>query len=105
MPAQRMATSQEELRELFLLCRQGRLYEVEAWIKDGRPLQLHPSVASKLWRRQSAVRIAIMTGQHSLVMLLLSNGYQPDAEPESPFDAAMEARRWDLVDLLFERGA
>jgi hypothetical protein len=32
--------SPDELVELHRLCREGRLYEVEAWIKAGRPLQL-----------------------------------------------------------------
>ena len=32
--------SADELVELHRLCREGRLYEVEAWITAGRPLQL-----------------------------------------------------------------
>ena len=39
-PPRVMTESPEELVELHRLCREGWLYEVEAWIKAGRQLQL-----------------------------------------------------------------
>jgi hypothetical protein len=96
--------SHEELVELHRLCREGRLYEAEAWIRAGRPLQL-------VWsgphgrRFPTALTIAMDTGQHSLLLLLLCNGYQLNREPTSPLTLALEARRWELVDLFWTWGA
>src|SRR5262245_12981518 len=87
-----LATSIQEIEELFRLCRNGRLYEIESWITDGRPLQVPPSAAPRTWRRRTALNIALETGQHSLCSLLLSNGYRLDVEPDSPFDTALKSR-------------
>jgi hypothetical protein len=38
-----LAESLEEVRFLHELCRQGRLYDVERWIAEGKPLQLAPA--------------------------------------------------------------
>ena len=94
----------EELQELHVLCRQGRLYEVERWIGGGRPLQSASSAAARGHYR-SALRIALETGQHSLCDLLLRNGYCLDLERDSPLNVALGRRRWDLIDLLLEYGA
>lgn len=51
------------------------------------------------------MQIAIETGQHSLVHLLLSRGYQLELEKYQPLDKALAERRWDLFDLLLEWGA
>jgi hypothetical protein len=45
------------------------------------------------------------TGQHSLAYLLLESGYQLDLERYNVLDMALQARRWDLFDLLLEWGA
>ncbi|MGQ0555023.1 MAG: hypothetical protein ACT4PN_03645 [Nitrospiraceae bacterium] len=100
-----LAQSLEELKPLHQLCREGRLYEVERWISDGRPLQVEPATIRKGTRPKTALQIAIETGQHSLTRLLLSNGYQHDLERYRPLDLALEIRRWDLFDLLLEGGA
>ncbi len=100
-----LAQSLEELKPLHQLCREGRLYEVERWISDGRPLQVEPAAIVKGTRPKTALQIAIETGQHSLTRLLLSNGYQLDLERYRPLDLALEIRRWDLFDLLLEWGA
>ena len=91
----------EELRQLHLLCQQGRLYEVEEWIQQGRVLQL-PLEPGDRSRKRSALPIALATGQYSLCQLLLRSGYGPDEDIECPFDIALSTRRPDLVDLLFE---
>ena len=71
-----LARSLEELKPLHQFCREGRLYEVESWISEGRPLQIDPTVIAKSTRPKTALQIAIETGQHSLTWLLLSKGYQ-----------------------------
>src|SRR5262245_42537061 len=81
-----LANSLEELRELHRNCREGRLYEVERWIADGKPLQLAPGGIKKFSSPKSALQIALETGQHSLSLLLLRNGYRLDLERYSPLD-------------------
>ena len=100
-----LAQSLEEIKPLHQLCREGRLYEVEYWISEGKPFQAAPAAIAKGSRPKTALQIAIETGQHSLVHLLLSRGYQLELEKYQPLDLALAARRWDLFDLLLERGA
>jgi ankyrin repeat protein len=90
---------------LHVCCRQGRLYDVERWIASGNPLQLAPEAKPKGRKPQTALQIALETGQHSLSILLLANGYRLDLECDSPLDLALTKRRWDLFDLLLEWGA
>ena len=54
-----------EAKELIRLCESGRLYEVEAWLAAGRSLTVPKEV------RKTPLRVAISTGFHSLVELLL----------------------------------
>ncbi len=91
----------EDLEELHLLCKHGKLYDVDIWIAQGFPLQLKNEVNVHNTYK-SALGIALETGQHSLTLLLLRNGYDPNQEHTSPFDIAIRKRRKDLVDLLFE---
>jgi len=81
------------------------LYDVERWIGEGKPLQLEPEAIPKGTRPKTALQIALEGGQHSLAFLLLSSGYRLELERYAPLDMALQARRWDLVDLLVEWGA
>ena len=98
-----LAASLDDLEPLHQLCREGKLYEVEHWIKAGRSLQVHRGVPG--YRGPTALQIALETGQHSLVLLLLCNGYRLDVEPVCPLTRAMDARRWEYVDLFWAWGA
>lgn len=100
-----LAQSPEDVRALHQLCRDGRLYEVERWIAEGKPIQVAPQAIPKGTRPKTALQIALETGQYSLAVLLLSKGYQVELERYSPLDMALRARRWDLFDLLLEWGA
>jgi hypothetical protein len=104
-PDRPMARSREEIKPLLQLCREGRLYDVDRWITEGKPLQLAPNAISRGYRPPSALEIAIETGQHSLAFLILKNGYRLDADRHNPLDLALKKRRWDLFDLLLEWGA
>ena len=73
-----LAQSQEEVRALHQMCREGRLFDVDRWISDGKPLQIDLQGITKGTRPKTALQIALETGQHSLVFLLLSKGYQLD---------------------------
>ena len=90
------------LDELYQLCQEGRLYEVDSWIAAGNPLQLAEGIRPKGRRTTSALCISLELGNHSLTLLLLRSGYDPNLEPESPLNTALRIRRLDLVDLLLE---
>ena len=99
-----LAHSPEDVRPLHQLCREGRFYDVERWIADGKPLQLTPEALPKGARPKTALQIALETGQHSLATLLLQNGYRLELERYTPLDLALRSRRWDLFDLLLDWG-
>src|SRR5437879_2139118 len=65
----RTTTEPAELADLNQLCREGRLYDVERWIRDGRPLQLAQGTPVKRARATSALEIATQGGNHALVLL------------------------------------
>jgi hypothetical protein len=58
----------DERKELVRLCRAGRLYELEEWISDGKPLDI--SSSTKRGRQKSLLEIAVDVGFHSLVELI-----------------------------------
>jgi hypothetical protein len=72
--------------------------------RGGRPLQVDPASRGNR-QRADALTVAIETGQHDLVRLLLAGGYRIDLERFSPIDLVLRARRWDLLELLLEAGA
>jgi len=98
-----LAQSLDQAEGLHRLCREGRIYEVEAWIKAGRPLQVQPGGTGH--RMPTALQVALETGQHSLLLLLLCNGYRLDLEPVCPLTRALSARRWEYLDLFWAWGA
>lgn len=94
------------LEALYLLCRQGRLYDVECWIAAGQPpLQLGSHPAGYRRRAYTALGIALKQQNQALVLLLLCNGYDPNLEPQCALDIALKLRRPDLVELLLTGGA
>lgn len=99
------AESTEELRELSELCSKGRVYAVEAWIRDGRPIHAGPAVQRGGRRTRSALEVALETSQLDLALLLLCNGFPPDPEGGSLLDVAVAQRKLAFVDLLLNWGA
>jgi hypothetical protein len=55
-----------EIKELIQLIRQGRLFEVQQWIKDGRPIRL-PEEGHFII---SPILAAMRTGFHSMIEAL-----------------------------------
>lgn len=101
----RFTTNAAELEELHRFCLNGRLYDVERWIQAGGPMQLAAGSLIELRRFPTAMEVALERQDHSLVLLLVANGYDMNAEPESPLDQALRLRRLDFLDLLLDWGA
>jgi hypothetical protein len=101
----RFTTNAAELEELHRFCLDGRLYDVERWIQAGRPTQLAAGSLIEPRRFRTALEIAFERQDHSLMLLLIANGYDVNAEPESPLDQALRLRRLDFLDLLLDWGA
>lgn len=97
------AVCAEDLAEFHDLCRDGRLYDIEKWIRASRPIQTQFQPKGR--RRVSALEIAVGAGNHSMALVLLCNGYDPNLDERSPLNLALKGRRFDLVDLLLEWGA
>jgi len=78
-----VAHDPSDIADLVEFCETGRIYAVERWIADGRPLQLaHEDTG---WRRtpQTPLAAAIESNQYDLTRLLLCNGYDPELEPRT----------------------
>jgi hypothetical protein len=56
--------TKEQSKELLALCRTGRLYEVEDWIRAGKLLRIADGV------RGTPLQIAVQKGFRSLIELL-----------------------------------
>jgi hypothetical protein len=94
----------EEIVPLIVLCKAGRLFEVQEWISAGMPVN-PPPPAEKKARKKSPLQVAIEAGFHSLVQLLLQGGAAIEEPRYSPLAHALEKHRLDLVELLVNHGA
>ena len=88
----------QDSKTLVGLCRAGRLYEVESWIKSGKSLQTSATI------RTRPLHVALESGFHSLVQLLARN--ETDATTKNnALEFAVEKRRMDFIELLVTHGA
>lgn len=90
---------------MLALCAAGKLYEVEEWIRQDRPLQWQLTDDRKLQRKRTALQIAVEKRFHSLAALLLANGYDPNGDYYECMSPAVRARDADMVELLLRFGA
>lgn len=99
------AKSYDTIKPLIELCKGGRLFEIQEWIKAGKPIN-PPAPKPKEARRKPPLQYAISTGFHSLVQVLLEAGVEiEDSYKYNPVDHALEDDRLDIVKLLIEHGA
>ncbi len=94
-----------ELTGLTQLCESGRLYEVEQWVRDGKPIHADTYRRHGRNRVSNPLEIAIRTKQRSLAILLLANGFPPDSDGSSLLEVALDDGRREYVDLLLSWGA
>lgn len=94
-----------EVEPLMALCATGKVYEIEAWIVEGRPIQFPKTqeLKSRRWT-STPMGIAIKYHGHSLAALLLANGYDPNGDFQDNLALAVEARDAGLVKLLLNHG-
>jgi len=88
----------EDAKLLISLCLQGKLYEVEKWIAEGKSLHVPPEC------KATPLRVALERGFHSLVELLARN----DSGQKVKNDALIEAvslRNMEFVQVLLNHGA
>ena len=91
----------EDLKSLLRLVQAGKLFAVQDWIKAGKPLRLVDGNQPK----SSALYAAVESGFHSLVEELLRAGGWSAPELAAALELARELRRFDLAELLGQRGA
>ncbi len=87
-----------EAKELIRLCEAGRLYEVEAWIRAGR------SIAVPVEIRKTPLKVAIATGFHSLIELLLRHEESQQVKNDS-LGLALQHDQPALIELALAHGA
>ena len=87
-----------EAKELIRLCEAGRLYEVEAWIRAGR------SIAVPVEIRTTPLKVAIATGFHSLIELLLRHEESQQVKNDS-LGLALQHDQPALIELALAHGA
>jgi hypothetical protein len=90
--------SAEKATDLIRLCRQGKLHDVEAWIKARTSLSVPADF------KNSPLEEAVETGFHSLVHLLARNEEQQQVKNKA-LQKATELRRFELVEVLVDEGA
>jgi hypothetical protein len=98
------AKDYEEIKPLVDLCKAGNLFEVQAWIAAGKPVNL-PILREKGIRRKSPLQYAVDKGIHSLVQILLDGGAVIDNGYYNALAQAVNDNRLDLIKLLVEHGA
>jgi hypothetical protein len=89
----------DDLKELIGLIRAGKLFAVQRRIGDGKRYRMPEGNFTT-----RPFRVAVETGFHSLVEVLLKAGVGQD-EKDYGLSQAISHRRLDLIELLAEHGA
>lgn len=85
-------------KDLIRLCETGRLYEVDAWIRAGRSLTVPSEV------RKTPLSVAIATGFHSLIELLLRHEESQQVKNDA-LRLALQLDRPAFIELAVAHGA
>ncbi len=98
------AKDYDEVKPLIDLCKAGRLFDVQAWIMDGKPINLPPPSPINA-RKNCPLQVSIEKGFHSLVQVLLEGGAIVQDGSYNALEQGVGKRRLDLIELLVENGA
>jgi hypothetical protein len=88
----------EDAEYLLRLCRDGRLFEVQAWVAAGKSLAVPPHY------RQTPLRVALDTGFHSLIEFLLQHETEQAAKDEVVSQACWKSQ-YAVMELALRYGA
>lgn len=101
--ASQCAASYDEIKPLVELCKAGRLFDVQAWIASGKPVNLPAPVNRR--HGKSPLDVAIQLGFHSMVQVLLEGGARIETGGwHDHVTEVLELRRFDLALLLIKHG-
>jgi len=89
----------DDLKEFVALCRAGKLFAVQQWIADGKRFRM-PEGNFTTW----PLRVAVETGFHSLVEVLLRAGVHQD-EKDYGLSQSLRHSHLDFVELFVTHGA
>lgn len=64
------AKTPQDLKPFIEFCKAGKLFEVQKWIEDGKPVLLPDQKAGTKWK--SPLECTMERGFHSLVQVLLA---------------------------------
>src|SRR5437660_522536 len=90
----------DDLKELCALCRSGKLFAVQKWIREGRSCRMPPGSFST-----SPIRVSIERRFHSLVEVLLQENVVDQEQKNDALLRAVDGRNLDLIELLVQYGA
>jgi hypothetical protein len=99
------AESYESIEELVVLCALGKLYEVEQWIAEGKPIQCETLTDRKMRKKATPLSVVVRKGFYSLAELLLVNGYNPNGDYYESLTPAVDTKNHSMVELLLRFGA
>lgn len=68
----------EDAEQLLRLCREGRLFELQAWVQEGKPLTV------PIHYRRTPLHVALDTGFHSLIEFLLQHENDQTTKDATP---------------------
>jgi hypothetical protein len=101
----RPAAEPAELSEMLPLIRRGRVYDVEAWIRAGRPIHAETYQIKKGHTLESPMRAAMRADQEAIALLLLCNGYPAVISGDLTQWELLEAKNRAFLELLVRWGA
>lgn len=86
------AKDYDDIKPLVDLCKAGRLFDVQDWIADGKPINPPPPPA-KGARKKCPLQVSIDNGFHSLVQVLLESGANVQDGSYNALEQALSNRR------------
>ena len=98
------AKTYDEIEPLVKLCRLGKVFEIQEWVSAGNPVN-PPKDLDRRVKKRFPLYLAIESGFHSLLKVLLEGGISLREPGYAPLDHALWKRRLDLVELLVGHGA